>query len=149
MEHTNVSSLNHKEIHWFNKLNPMFYGVEPDGDKWVMTDHTRSKISSSIRGLWKGYRLDDGRACHVHHCSLCKKKFMSVKLNQIFCTEECQAKYRRSNFDIKTAVSMYSKGMSYRDIAAALGVSRTLVMRRFRENGVIVRPKTEQPKYRT
>ena len=144
------SELNRSEIYWFDQLEPIAYGVRPSESSWEMTDSARSKIRKTLRDNWVGDRDDEGYPIHQHICNNCGCSFVSRKTKQSLCGNECRILARKFMFsDPNRVVEMYQDGMSLRDIGDRFGTSRNVVSRHLKSLGIVLRSKTDQPKYKS
>lgn len=143
------SMLDQSEIYWFDHLKPIAYGVRPSESSWEMTDSTRSKIRETLRDNWVGVRDDEGHPVHRHICDNCGCSFTSRKTKQSLCGNECRVLARTFLFsDPIRAVEMYQDGLSLREVGDRFGTSRNVVSRHLKSLGVVLRSKTDQPKYK-
>ena len=150
VEACSVDQLDPREMHWFGVLKPSYFGKYPANGAWKITESTRKRISKSVRAYSDArgdyVRDSDGNAVREHMCSLCHKPFLSRKRSQYTCSVSCRTELTKKLIDLSEAQTLYNAGWSYRDLAVKYGVSRSVIQRRFKEEGVPVRSNTVQPK---
>lgn len=124
LEKCSKERLNEKEIYWFSKLKPKFYGKEPnENEKWEHSSETKRKIS---------VKLSDPSSKIEVQCEYCKNSFFAyIKKRRKFCSKECGDKNRsvvgngkhKELYQANLEELYYKKEMSLSDIAKMFNTS--------------------------
>lgn len=136
---------NQREIHWFYKLAPRFYGKRPsENETWEHSDLTKERIRSAIKDAFDKVKV-------TLTCAVCGNEFEArpkLEGEAAFCKNPCQRfpQPRDESEFLKATETelrdMYLRlNLSMREIGEAYGVTQPRVYMRFQELGIPSKPR--------
>lgn len=126
LETCSSEELNAKEIFWFKRMKPKFYGKLPSlNETWSHTDETKEKLRQAIKP----------KSFVSKVCKACKKDFeIEVKRRKyLFCSADCRyaARFKLSEVsETKMRHLYFRENMNLEEIGSLFGVSSVTVANR-------------------
>lgn len=75
------------EMHWFQELNPRFFGKMPTiNERWALSEETKAKIGATLAA-------NNPRKMYEFVCKGCGETFSTKRSVRLFCDLDCRRQY--------------------------------------------------------